>query len=98
MAGDYRAIRAFLRDLDRLVAEGDGGAATVIAVKDRLAGLIRECPDLPPEVKVTAGDHYARHLLYRDPGDRYEVIVMAWAPGQKTPVHDHSGIWCVEGV
>jgi predicted metal-dependent enzyme (double-stranded beta helix superfamily) len=23
---------------------------------------------------------------------------MAWGPGQQTPVHDHSGIWCVEGV
>jgi len=23
---------------------------------------------------------------------------MAWGPGQSTPIHDHAGIWCVEGV
>ena len=101
MAGDYGTIRAFLRDLDRLVGDGHGGPAreaTVLAVKERLARLIKERPELPPEVTLTSDDHYARHLLYRDPRERYEIIVMAWAPGQATPVHDHSGIWCVEGV
>ena len=23
---------------------------------------------------------------------------MTWGPGQRTPLHDHAGIWCVEGV
>ena len=23
---------------------------------------------------------------------------MTWAPGQRTPLHDHGGLWCVEGV
>jgi predicted metal-dependent enzyme (double-stranded beta helix superfamily) len=23
---------------------------------------------------------------------------MTWGPGQGTPVHDHGGLWCVEGV
>jgi predicted metal-dependent enzyme (double-stranded beta helix superfamily) len=23
---------------------------------------------------------------------------MTWAPGQSTPLHDHGGLWCVEGV
>ena len=23
---------------------------------------------------------------------------MTWGPGQGTPVHDHCGLWCVEGV
>ena len=23
---------------------------------------------------------------------------MTWGPGQRTALHDHSGIWCVEGV
>ena len=23
---------------------------------------------------------------------------MAWGAGQATPLHDHSGVWCVEGV
>jgi predicted metal-dependent enzyme (double-stranded beta helix superfamily) len=23
---------------------------------------------------------------------------MTWGPGQGTPLHDHAGMWCVEGV
>ena len=23
---------------------------------------------------------------------------MTWGPGQGTPIHDHAGCWCVEGV
>lgn len=29
---------------------------------------------------------------------RYTAVVMTWGPGQGTPVHDHGGLWCVEGV
>ena len=43
-------------------------------------------------------DCYARRLLYQDPRDRFTAVVMTWAPGQGTPVHDHGGLWCVEGV
>jgi len=43
-------------------------------------------------------DGYGRHLLHRDPEDRYTVVVMCWGPGQGTPIHDHAGMWCVECV
>ena len=26
------------------------------------------------------------------------MVAMTWGPGQGTPIHDHAGIWCVEGV
>jgi predicted metal-dependent enzyme (double-stranded beta helix superfamily) len=41
---------------------------------------------------------YARRLLHRDDAGGYTMVVMAWAPGQKTALHDHAGIWCVECV
>ncbi|MBI3207395.1 MAG: cysteine dioxygenase family protein [Candidatus Solibacter usitatus] len=41
---------------------------------------------------------YARRLLYRDPALGVTAVVMTWGAGQSTPVHDHAGIWCVEGV
>ena len=28
----------------------------------------------------------------------FSVIAMTWGPGQGTPIHDHCGMWCVEGV
>lgn len=43
-------------------------------------------------------DTYARRLLHRDEELGFTVVVMTWGPGQQTPVHDHAGIWCVEGV
>ena len=41
---------------------------------------------------------YARRLLHRDEAGRYTVMAMVWDRGQGTPLHDHAGIWCVEGV
>ena len=43
-------------------------------------------------------DHYARRELYTSPEFGYSVIAMTWGPGQGTKIHDHSGMWCVEGV
>jgi len=41
---------------------------------------------------------YARRLLHRNNELGYTAVVMTWGPGQATPLHDHAGIWCVEGV
>ncbi|MEM7205189.1 MAG: cysteine dioxygenase family protein [Planctomycetota bacterium] len=41
---------------------------------------------------------YGRRLLHRHPEGRYTVVVMTWASGQGTPIHDHAGLWCVECV
>ena len=54
--------------------------------------------ELPAKFKTPRSDCYARRLLYHDPADRYTAVVMTWGPGQGTPVHDHGGLWCVEGV
>ncbi len=53
---------------------------------------------LPDAVYQYIPDHYARRELYRSPDKGYSVIAMTWGPGQGTPIHDHSGMWCVEGV
>jgi len=47
--------------------------------------------------EIKAGS-YARRLLLRGTSLLYTVAVMTWAAGQATPIHDHSGIWCVEGI
>ena len=28
----------------------------------------------------------------------YSLVAMTWGPGQGTPIHDHDGLWCVEGI
>jgi predicted metal-dependent enzyme (double-stranded beta helix superfamily) len=53
---------------------------------------------LASQFRETRPDTYARRLLYRDPALRYTAVAMAWGPGQGTRLHDHAGMWCVEGV
>ena len=53
---------------------------------------------VPPRFRVPIEGAYARRLLHRDPAGKYTMVVMTWGPGQKTELHDHAGIWCVECV
>jgi len=43
-------------------------------------------------------DVYARRLLHRDLERGFTAVVMTWGPGQGTALHDHAGMWCVEGT
>jgi predicted metal-dependent enzyme (double-stranded beta helix superfamily) len=43
-------------------------------------------------------EHYARRLVWRDPGGRFVLVAMTWAPGQMTRLHDHDGLWGAEIV
>ena len=53
---------------------------------------------VPAALRTPVEGSYARRLLHRDPSGSYTMVVMTWAPGQKTALHDHAGIWCVECV
>jgi 3-mercaptopropionate dioxygenase len=53
---------------------------------------------LPERFRRSKPDGYCRRLLYRDLELGFTAVVMTWGPGQRTALHDHSGIWCVEGV
>jgi len=54
--------------------------------------------DVPAAMRTPRPDTYARRLFHRDPSGAYTIVVMTWGPGQKTALHDHAGIWCVECV
>lgn len=53
---------------------------------------------LPERFLQTKPDGYCRRLLHRDEELGFNAVVMTWGPGQRTALHDHAGIWCVEGV
>src|SRR5690606_6793776 len=53
---------------------------------------------LPACVYEAAPDHYARREIHHSKELGYSVIAMTWGPGQGTAIHDHCGMWCVEGV
>ena len=54
--------------------------------------------ELPARVLEPCGDHYARRLLHRDDAKGYSIVAMTWGPKQGTPLHDHGGMGCAEGV
>jgi predicted metal-dependent enzyme (double-stranded beta helix superfamily) len=92
--GHDKAIRA----IDEAVAAGDEHAVTA-ALRKALCCLIRDREvRLPDCVHEPVADHYARRELYRSPAHGYSIVAMTWGPGQGTPIHDHCGLWCVEGV
>ena len=85
-------------ELDRAVQSGTV-QDIACSVKDCLSSLIRAGEiSLPEEACRPRSDCYARRLVHRSSDLGYEVIAMIWGPGQQTPLHDHAGIWCVEGV
>ena len=87
-----------IAQLDAAVRLGDPAAITG-RVKRELEGAIQaRRVTLPDRFHRTRAEGYARRLLHRSDALGYTAVVMTWAPGQRTPLHDHAGIWCVEGV
>jgi predicted metal-dependent enzyme (double-stranded beta helix superfamily) len=87
-----------IQELDRAVELGDARRSTA-AVKKTLSDMIRAHRiNLPDRFFEPLPETYARRLLHRDERRGYSAIVMTWGPGQGTLLHDHAGIWCVEGV
>ena len=77
-----------------------GGHDAIVHALERVLqqAIIDPLIGLPPCVLEPIADHYARRELLRSARHGYSVIAMTWGPGQGTPLHDHSGLWCVEGV
>ncbi|MEN7343847.1 MAG: cysteine dioxygenase family protein [Pseudomonadota bacterium] len=84
--------------VDRAVELKDSTAITDL-IKTELCKLIRtNAFELPASVMQPLPDRYARRLIHRDEERGYSIVAMTWGPCQSTPIHDHSGMWCVEGV
>ena len=81
------------------VIHGEPSAHVPELVKAVLIDSMRRgALEVPAPMKAPRADTYARRLLHRDPSGDYTMVVMTWGPGQKTALHDHAGIWCVECV
>ena len=98
LALEFPGCRQLLAMIDEAVAAGDE-RATVDALRNGLCRAIRDRSiELPACVHDRVDDHYARRELYRCEKNGYSVVAMTWGPGQGTAIHDHAGVWCVEGI
>jgi len=95
---DFPGSRALIDAIDAAVAKPTTHELTD-SLRHSLCKLIRDNAVTLPECVFEANpDHYARRELYRSEQHGYCVVAMTWGPGQGTPIHDHDGMWCVEGV
>ena len=98
MPVDFPGREQFIASIDACVTSGDSHAITT-ALRQALSDLIRDpAIVLPAQLRAAIAEHYARRELYRSPQYGYSLVAMTWGPGPGTPLHDHSGLWCVEGV
>ena len=84
--------------IDEAVALGDPHAITGTLSRSLSRLIAEQRVRLPSAVFEADESHYARRLLHLSEEHGYSVIAMTWAPGQGTRIHDHAGLWCVEGV
>ncbi|MBI3128101.1 MAG: cysteine dioxygenase family protein [Candidatus Tectomicrobia bacterium] len=88
----------FVGALEFLYEQGFRGRDFIRAAEPALRRLLIERDWLPEAARTPSEKGYARHLLHRDPGDRFVVAAMVWRPGQGTPIHDHDGTWGMVGM
>lgn len=88
----------FIKQLTEIMNKSTEPETRVKEAEHLLSQLIRTKDWLPIEKIQVDHKGYARHSLYRDPDDQFEMLALVWEAGQRTPLHDHDGTWGVEGV
>jgi 3-mercaptopropionate dioxygenase len=91
-------LAQLIERLDAAVQLGDAAAITDCVKRELEVAILARSVRLPQRFHDVRPDSYARRLLHRNDELGYTAVVMTWGPGQRTPLHDHAGIWCVEGV
>jgi predicted metal-dependent enzyme (double-stranded beta helix superfamily) len=95
---DFPGAERLIARVDAAVREQDTERLTA-ELRKALCELIRDpSVTLPECVMEPCSEHYARRELYHSQDLGYAIIAMTWGPGQGTLIHDHGGMWCVEGV
>jgi len=84
-------LQQLVHRLDAAVAAPQAGLAD--AVTAALGEAVAAGAWLLPEQQRASHDHYARHVIYADPEDRYTIVSIAWGSGQQSPIHGHH-TWC----
>ena len=87
----------FLDTMDALVTRTAHEPTLLDEGESALKSLIAHDDWLPPAYARPVAERYQSYALYVDPRARYSVISFVWAPGQGTPIHNHT-VWGLVGV
>jgi predicted metal-dependent enzyme (double-stranded beta helix superfamily) len=92
-------VRSSVRQIVEQAHRNADVEAIVAEIKQRLSEAIREgAIEFDERFHRIKPESYARRLVVKDDALGYTAVAMTWAAGQRTAVHDHGGLWCVEGV
>jgi predicted metal-dependent enzyme (double-stranded beta helix superfamily) len=89
------AMQLLIARLDQAITGPRGSLSAAVTTALQQAVLEEDLIDLVN--LVPAPDDYARQVLYSDPSRRYTIVAIAWAPGQKSAIHEHY-VWSASGV
>jgi len=93
-----KGLEELVHSIDHAVTQTDPGKITD-ELRGTLCRLIRHSEiQWPQSLFEAKADGYARREIYTSESFGYSVVAMTWGPGQGTKIHDHCGMWCVEGV
>lgn len=90
-------LRRFVLNFAALL-DDDPAESEILAQGGALLGRLVAHDDwLPDEFARPNPIHYQQFLLHCDSRERFSVVSFVWAPGQSTPVHDHT-VWGLVGI
>ena len=89
-------LRRFIADMTTLVSNG-AGALPKQEGAQLLADLVKRDDWLPDSMAQCPPAGYLQNLLWCDPLERFSVVSFVWAPGARTPIHDHQ-VWGMVGM
>jgi predicted metal-dependent enzyme (double-stranded beta helix superfamily) len=94
---DTSRLRGFVTALADLLASTRDERAILDSGSALLSRLIARDDWLPAAFAQPDPDRYQQYLLHCDSRERFSVVSFVWAPGQATPIHDHT-VWGLVGV
>lgn len=94
---DVSRLRTFVYDFAALLSQTRDEALILEIGGAFLRELVARDDWLPDAFAQPTDQPYAQHLLHCDSLERFCVVSFVWAPGQGTPVHDHT-VWGLIGV
>lgn len=94
MSDDFRR---FIERCQQAIRTETDESRVLAAVQDAMREILGRPGWLPESHTRPRPDRYAQYPLYVAGDGSFSVVSFVWAPGQKTPVHDHT-VWGVVGI
>jgi predicted metal-dependent enzyme (double-stranded beta helix superfamily)/predicted enzyme related to lactoylglutathione lyase len=90
-------VKAFIAEVERVVAKGDDRRDTIEHLKPSFAALLADPTWLHPDFRHPVAGKFVQYAIYRAEDATLSLMAMVVPPSVATPVHDHRA-WGLVGV